>query len=257
MSEAVLTPRPKPLTNLDLTVPETALKRVATPASIDFGAPNRLFNPMPWQKKADETLIRGDKVGPTAAVVTNLTPLYLRLTLDQVTVSDAGPKYVIGVEKQAAANPRERVKKQAYCKLNDKNDTFTLVEIKGKPEEPTAVVVMLNDTGERVTITREQPYRRVDGYMADLRYPPGLVEVDGLDLLLQAAARIQPSLAAAGQRKSVDGSAEAGFDGGAVGADQRRAGGGAPDEQRDEQADWRQQRAKTRFRHGSPRRASK
>jgi hypothetical protein len=165
-------PKVKPLTNLNLSASEATLKRVASPAMINFSEPNKLFNPMPWQKKPDETLIRGDKVGPTAAVVTNMTPLYLRLTLDQVTVSDAGPKYVIGVEKQAAMNPRDRVKKQAYCKLNDKNDTFTLVEVKGKPEEPSSVVVVLNDTGERGTITREQPYKRTDGYMADLRYPP-------------------------------------------------------------------------------------
>ena len=40
----------KPLTNLDLTVPETAIKRAAAPVALDFSSTHRLFNPMPWQK---------------------------------------------------------------------------------------------------------------------------------------------------------------------------------------------------------------
>jgi hypothetical protein len=173
MSEAVLTPRPKPLTNLDLTVPEVALKRVATPASIDFGAPNRLFNPMPWQQTADKKIIPQNKVGPNALTVTNITPLYLKLSLDRVetTIADT-PKYVIGIEKQAAATAGQRGKKQTYCKLNDKNETFQLAEVKGKPEEPSQLIVILHDTGERAVIGKDKPFERVDGYKADLRYDP-------------------------------------------------------------------------------------
>ena len=39
----LLAPKVKQLTNLDLTIPEAALKRVATVAVLDFGPPNRLF----------------------------------------------------------------------------------------------------------------------------------------------------------------------------------------------------------------------
>lgn len=163
-------PRVAALSNLDLTLPELALKRLASPAIIDFSEPNKLLNPMPWQQAPDKHLIRSDKTGPGAVTVTNITPLYLKLSLDSITVSDSGPKYVIGVEKQAAATPGQRSKKQTYCKLNDKNDTFVLIEVKGKPEEPSQLVVQLNDSGERAVITREQPFKRVDGYMADLRY---------------------------------------------------------------------------------------
>ena len=34
------------------------------------------------------------------------------------------------------------------------------------------VVLELNDTGQRVTVTKDQPFRRVDGYMVDLKYAP-------------------------------------------------------------------------------------
>jgi len=165
-------PKVKELTNLDLTLPETALKRVASATALDFSPPNKVFNPMPWQKNAEGQLIPGTKVGPSAAVITNLTKLYLRLTLDSVTVSDTGSRYVIGVQKEAAANPAQRGKKQTYASLNTKNDTFTLLEVKGKPEEPSQLVLELNDTGERVTVSKEKPYERVDGYTADVRYDP-------------------------------------------------------------------------------------
>ncbi len=163
---------PKPLTNLDLTLPTKALQRMTSLAVIDFSTGNKLFNPRPWRKRADGVLIPDTKVGPAAASITNVTPLYLRITLDSVTVSDTGPHYVIGIEKEAARNPSQRPKKQAYCSLNSKNDTFALIGVKGKPEDPSQLVLVLNDTGEQVTISKDKPFQRIDGYMADVRYDP-------------------------------------------------------------------------------------
>jgi hypothetical protein len=171
-ASSLVHPKVPALSNLDLTLPELALKRVAQPAMIDFSGPNKLFNPMPWQQKPDKQLIRSDKAGPSALVVSNIAPLYLRLTLDSVTVNDTGAKYVIGVEKQAAPTAALRNKKQTYCKVGDKNDTFTLLEVKGKAEDPAQLVVQLNDTGEKAIVTKEVPFKRVDGYTADLRYDP-------------------------------------------------------------------------------------
>jgi hypothetical protein len=173
LTSGVLNPKVQPLTNLDMTLSQQALQRLATPATIDFGPPNRLFNPMPWQKTPDGKLILGTRVGPTALVVTNINPLELRLTLDSVsTGSDTGPKYVIGIEKQAAAIPAQRSKKQAYCTLNppSKNETFSMLEVKGPPEDPTQIIVELKDTGEKAAIGKDKPFRRVDGYTAELHY---------------------------------------------------------------------------------------
>ena len=174
MTSRVLNPKIKQLTNLDLSLPQAALKRATAPATIDLAAPNRLFNPMPWQQTPppEKRLIPAQKVGPSAMLVTNIVPLYLRLTLDDVSPTDSGIKYIIGIEKQAATKPEQRGKKSTYCKLNDKNDTFQLIEIKGKADDAAQVklVVQLTDTGETATITKDVPYKRVDGYMADLRY---------------------------------------------------------------------------------------
>jgi hypothetical protein len=174
ITSGVLNPRVTLLTNIDMSGPEQALKRMATPAFIDFGPPNRLFNPMPWQKATDGKLIAGTRVGPTSLVVTNITPLYLKLTLDKIDpgTPDSGPKYVIGIENAAALQASHRTKKQTYCTLNppSKNETFSMVEVKGKLDDPTQIIVELRDTGEKAVITKDQPFKRVDGYTVDMHY---------------------------------------------------------------------------------------
>src|SRR5436190_24102178 len=47
----------KVLTNLDVTLPEKTLKRMAMPASVDFANTNRVFNPMGLVKTPDGKLI--------------------------------------------------------------------------------------------------------------------------------------------------------------------------------------------------------
>src|ERR1039457_5946972 len=103
-----------------------------------------------------------------------MTPLYLELTLDSVTVLDTGTRYVIGIKREAALNPRDRPKTQKYCSLNTKNEIFTLRDVKTPPDNPTNVreVLELNDSKQRVEVTKDQPFRRMDSYMVDLKYAP-------------------------------------------------------------------------------------
>ena len=169
-------PKVNELTNLNLTAEEAILKRMVVPAKVDFSPPNKLFNPMPWQKAADGHLIKVDatNVGPNAVTVTKMTPLYIELTLDSVTALDTGTRYVIGIKREAALNPRDRPKTQKYCSLNTKNEIFTLRDVKAPPDNPTNVTVVLelNDTKQRVEVAKDQPFRRIDGYMVDLKYAP-------------------------------------------------------------------------------------
>jgi len=166
-------PKVPPLTNLDLTMPESAIKRMGVAALIDFSTTNKVFNPMPWQQAKDNHLIPSMKAGPTAAVVTNITPLYLKMTLDSAIVSsDGSARYLIGVEHEAAPTPDKRKKKQIGAKVGDKTEAFFLRAVNGPPDNPTNVVLELLDTGEKAVVSKEQPFKRVDGYMADLKYEP-------------------------------------------------------------------------------------
>ena len=175
-------PKVKVLTNLNLSLPDSVLKRMAAPARIDFSAPNKLFNPMPWQKAADGHLIKIDatNTGPNAVTITKMTPLYLKLTLDAVTQLESGPRCVIGLENEAARNPRDRRKTEKGYSLNEKNETFTLRDVKTNVPNVSAgldltnviAVLELNDTHQRVEVSHDQPFRRIEGYMVDLKYAP-------------------------------------------------------------------------------------
>jgi hypothetical protein len=176
MRSHLINPRVKPLTNLDLTLPDAMLQRVAVPIALDFSTTNKLFNPMLWQKAADGHLIKVDasNIGPHALKITKVVPLYLKLSLDDVIVLDTGARYVIGIQDEAATNLRDRYKTQKYCSLGTKTDTFTVRGIVTGASNSTNVVLALelNDTRQRVQISKGHPFERVDGYMVDLKYAP-------------------------------------------------------------------------------------
>jgi len=173
LTETVSHPRVKALTNLDLTLPEAVLKRTTAPAAVNFSPPNRLFSPMPWQKTADGKLVTLDDThtGPKAVTVMKLNPLYLTLTLDSIQAGGNAPRYLIGIRREAAAAQRDRDKKQAAATAGSKHELFTVKEIQGAAESPTNIVLELQD-GTLANLTKEEPFRRIDGYMADLRYAP-------------------------------------------------------------------------------------
>ena len=86
---------------------------------LDFSTTNKLFNPVQWQKQADGTLLKiatGHEVGPGAAVVTKITPLYYTISLDSVNDQRRlGARYVFSIEDQSAAVPAQRHKRPHYA----------------------------------------------------------------------------------------------------------------------------------------------
>ena len=69
-----------PLPALDMSRQKAVLDRLSAPYELDFSTTNKLFNPVQWQKDKDGTLIKittGHEIGPDAAIVTKITPLYL------------------------------------------------------------------------------------------------------------------------------------------------------------------------------------
>lgn len=168
----------KPLPSLDLSPHEAVVQRLEAPLNADFGRPHNLFNPVQWQRTPDGRLIKlekGTEVGPEAAVLVSTTPLYLILTLDSVgPATDGVPSgYLIGIERQAAPTPAARRKRQTFVRLNEKkDDLFTLREVQGPPENPTALILELSGSGERISLSKDEPYRRIEGYLADIRYDP-------------------------------------------------------------------------------------
>jgi hypothetical protein len=177
MKDSIIRGKVTALPVLDLAPETNILGRLQSPYQLDFSTTNKLFNPVEWQRTPDGRLIKlasGNEVGQT--IVTKITPLYTMLTLDSVETNEIGARYVISMERQAAALPAQRVKKQHYAsvgeKIGEKDDAFIITGVSGSPADPgmLKLTVQLLDTGERAMLSKEKPLRRVDGYSADLKY---------------------------------------------------------------------------------------
>jgi hypothetical protein len=99
--------------------------------------------------------------------VTAIKPLYMKLSFDSVS----GNGFLISIDRQGAVHEKDRHKQTLVSKDNNRTDLLTLKEVVGPPEKPELKMEM-NDTQEAFTLSQDKPFQRVEGYMADLRYPP-------------------------------------------------------------------------------------
>lgn len=165
---------PKPLPTLDLTRQTKAIERLQTPLALDFSTKNKLFNPVQWQRDVNGRLIKitGDNViGAGAVVVTKITPLYLVVTLDSLETNVQPPGYFVSIENQAAVQPFARGPVKHYVSAGEKSPVVTLDHITGAPDNPDQLFLKLSD-GLTVPVSKDKPFRRVEGYSADLKYDP-------------------------------------------------------------------------------------
>ena len=164
----------------DLTNSLLVIKRGEMPVAFKLSDnDHRLLNPVRWQKNAEGKLFKNPAGAELEKVeVSKLAKLFLTITLDSVSISDAGARYVVTVENQAASKQSLRGKKPFYVSVGDKKDfgdgkQFTLREVKGATNDPTELVLDLSDSPDKpVSISKDRPFTRVDAYMADMKYPP-------------------------------------------------------------------------------------
>jgi hypothetical protein len=175
-SNVMLGRQPKPLPPLNLSRQEELINRAETPVSLDLSRTNRLFNPMRWQQTADGHLVKVPSEGPaTLCQVTNITPLYFIITLDRVESSDSGSRYAIGLTHQATRRKMgpffaSKGDRKEYTFPGEKKEWFTLSQVEGPPENPRLSLQLSDLT--TVSIATNAPFKRVEGYTADLYYPP-------------------------------------------------------------------------------------
>ena len=175
-ADAIINLPPKPLTPLNVSTQEVILHQLEAGIRIDLTTSNKVFNPVLWQKMPDGRLLKiqtGEEIGPLALAVTKQTPLYFTVTWDSASTNDAGVvRFGIGVERQASLEAAKRRKKQYFVNLGDKNDAFQLREAKAAADGGMELVLDLTDTGETVSVARDKPFKREDGYTVDLKYDP-------------------------------------------------------------------------------------
>ena len=165
--------KPKPLPPLDLKAEQDMLGQAQSNVVLNFSSSNRLFNPIRWQ------LDKNGHPFPNPAgreidklQITKLSPLYFIISYDTVSASPGlATHYGIGVTHEGALVPYQRGKKSVYAALNQTTNGFTIVSVEGQEDDPTSLSLEL-DSGDKVTISKDHPFKRTEGYMLDLRYPP-------------------------------------------------------------------------------------
>lgn len=163
--KAVKLVRPVDLTNYSAT-----LVKAKNPPPLDLGLPHNVLNPVKWKEMPNGDLfkeVKGTEADLDLLEVTRHVPLNFTIHFDRA----AGPGYWINVTNEVALGWNRRVAQ--FATLNNTNlKVFVLREVQGEPESPSALVLEMKETGERVTISKEKPFVRAEAYEVDLRYPP-------------------------------------------------------------------------------------
>jgi hypothetical protein len=156
----------KPPVPLDLTTDLLALAQVTNPPPVVLSGEHNLFNPVTWRRKANGELLKILKTGPDALSITNITPLYTVIAYDHP--SGNGAVYIMSVQVHSAKQPLE------YAKIDEKKKSglYIIRGIKGAVDNPTDLQLEIPATQETVWISKDNPYKRVDGYLADMKYDP-------------------------------------------------------------------------------------
>ena len=89
-----------------------------------------------------------------------------------MTNADGSFRYVVVVERQAADKPADRPKKSMPVARDTKALLFSLVSETNAASGQEIVIELTDPPGERVKLSKAATSKRVDGYLADLKYPP-------------------------------------------------------------------------------------
>ncbi|MEI7729270.1 MAG: hypothetical protein WCO56_06845 [Verrucomicrobiota bacterium] len=170
--KSTISDKPIKYVPLDHSSYDKALARATnnTPVVLNGGVSgHNTFNPVLWQVKEDGTLIKivspEESIGLKKLELVSIKPLNYVVAFEKVS----GFSYVMTVFNEAKPKISKRT-----CYLSKASPKvtgmFSLVEVKGESQNPEALVIEMADTKEQATITTNQPFKRVEMYVADMRY---------------------------------------------------------------------------------------
>jgi hypothetical protein len=172
----------KPAKALDTAALDLALQLNAAPPPLKLSGEHNLFNPVRWRRLGPglppEPQTEGGSIDAQHFTVTAIRPLAFAIWFDSVRGSGTSMRYQFMILNEASLNPsgRRPSPRTLAPAVGQKNEIFTIMEIKGPVEDPAEVVIELAADKQLVTLGRagrERGYQKIAGYEADGTYPPG------------------------------------------------------------------------------------
>lgn len=165
-------PPNRPWKATDFTAQSNALAQLKQPVEVKLagGTPpeyHNLFNPVTWKLTSSNTLVKVYVEGSGALVAKDIRPLYMTVAFDRV----AGTGYYFYYQKESGRKHNVYLHVKDTAKVQNQ-PVFKLLAIKGTPEDPTEFSIEMLDTQEVIPVTKAVPFQKIDGYVADLTYPP-------------------------------------------------------------------------------------
>jgi hypothetical protein len=161
----------EPIDPLDLSTNQAVLDRLKAYNGAPFSRTgHNVFNPVRWVRGPDGTPIPEADLGIRQLQVVKITPLYTRITFDDVRDSGQTIRYQVKEVQETSSKGSEQRGVVRYMTPGDQGELFRLVEVQGPPEAPTGLVFEFLGSKQRVVVTREKPFEQVAGYSADLRH---------------------------------------------------------------------------------------
>lgn len=180
--ESLVKTPPKKIPAVDLKAGDEALGKLKTPPKLNYSLPHNLFNPVKWMRKSDGTLIpvrTGTEVGPGAVSIQKIVPLNTIIAYEGVFSASEKPQYKFAVTRQAEKTASKQAKTPRSIPKDGKCEFFVLKEVMGPAEDPTGFKLELAEDKQVVTVSKEKPFTRVAGYMADMKYDPEKLSFTG------------------------------------------------------------------------------
>jgi hypothetical protein len=170
-----LTTAPQELEPMDTSTNLALMNRIQRVAPVVLSGTNNLFNPVTWQRRGDNRMVRidtGAEVGPQALKIEETKPLYFRVSFAGRNEQGGITQYSFKIQREGATRPGDRgLVTRAFTTVGSDNAGLLLREMR-PPQEPTEFVFESTDDKSEVLVGVGRDFERVMGYLVTLRYEP-------------------------------------------------------------------------------------
>jgi hypothetical protein len=153
---------------------EEIIRREKLPPKLQLSGEHNVLNPVVWKRSPNGKLIKvvkGDEDGPGGLVVSDIRPLHLVIDYEGVVTNGDTLRYKFLILDETKSGRGKSGTPRTFAMNNSsKNDVLVVTKANGPADNPESVEFRFSDSTETAVVTKDQPFRRIAGYEADLTH---------------------------------------------------------------------------------------